>query len=165
MGLSCAQQKGDPEESRQSAAWRQFQDSTEKLPRREALCRTEVCGGVLSPLSRQEKDRVRGSPRTCNYKPFDATVGMSRRESMYISTKIRLKSIVNTCVLAASYANAFPKLCDASPVPGASSQGVALGASPRLIAAVLPKTGAAKAGSSVTGSTQQHDKSRLPAKG
>lgn len=50
----------------------------------------------------------------------------------------------------------FPKLLDAQSVSDSSSDGVALGASPRQTSADLPKTGAARAGSSVTGSTQQH---------
>lgn len=73
--------------------------------------------------------------------------------------------ILSYLALAASPRMPFSKLYAATPAPGLSPQGVALGASPRLIAADLPKTGAAQAGGSVTGSTQQHDKSVTPAKG
>jgi hypothetical protein len=73
---------------------------------------------------------------------------------MQISSPIRLKNYVQTCIVAASSRMPFPKLDTADPVPGSSLSGVALGASPRQKSADLPKTGAAKAGSSVTGSTQ-----------
>lgn len=66
----------------------------------------------------------------------------------------RLKVYVQSCVSAVQTRMPFPKLLDAQSVPDSSSEGVALGASPRQKSADLPKTGAAKAGSSVTGSTQ-----------
>ena len=91
--------------------------------------------------------------------------GVAKDSDMQNSLTIRLRKNSHLCVSATQVRMPFPKLLDAQPVPGSPSNGVALGASPRLIAADLPKTGAAQAGSSVTGSTQQRYKSGAPVKG
>jgi hypothetical protein len=83
---------------------------------------------------------------------------------MRISSPTRTNKLVHHAEAAVSRMP-FPKLYGSSPVPGVSLYGVALGACPRLIPADLPKTGAAEAGTSVTGSTQKRYKSTPPAKG